>query len=256
MGKTTLIYVFVTAIAKLANQELKVLTVDLDPQGDLTRLLISPEVERYLESINVSGFFENKSPLEKHIFPSKHSNVSLVPSYINLETTKRMIRYDMTWTMRFKRNLDAIKIAYDIVLIDCPSQYDLLTAIGILSADHVIIPITPDQVSVAGYLGTKEMFDSLLYINPDVKFEGLIINMIDKRQSAHQSFLQILEKAGSNMKIFGRMTKRAAIARAVTQCRPVSEELVDADPEFKHEFLYFFNSIVSLAKNDETQNHR
>ncbi|MEU7890955.1 ParA family protein [Microbispora bryophytorum] len=171
VGKTTT----TVALAEFLSSEFgkKVLVIDLDPQTNLTTVLIG---EERWEKLNDAGYtlhtlfhdalraegepalFDLDKTLQRGVSPVREvRSVDLLPSSLDLIDVQDRLasmssgRFysnnptDLLWRA-VKRTLDD----YDYVLVDCPPNLGIVTLNGLRIADGYIIPTIPDVLSTYG----------------------------------------------------------------------------------------------------------
>jgi chromosome partitioning protein len=138
-GKTTST---VNVGAAFLEMGLRVLVIDLDPQGGLSRHL-GVKVEDPARSVRVA--MTGAVPLSELVVETR-SGLHLVPGHGALATIgTEIVNYA---EQRLARALEPLKESperwgYHFVLIDCPSSLDLLPINGMHAADGVVITISP-----------------------------------------------------------------------------------------------------------------
>ncbi|MDN7701327.1 AAA family ATPase [Burkholderia semiarida] len=178
VGKTT---TTANLAAQLAFEGVRVLLIDLDPQTNLTFSFIRPEEweENYAESRTIKSWFDsfstgNSFSLESLIFEPdrvkpKISNgnggsLHLISSHLglinvdlelatelggaNLKQSKANFLRVHTRLIEGLSSLDPEQ--FDIVLMDCPPNFNITTKNAILASDHILIPAKPDYLSTLG----------------------------------------------------------------------------------------------------------
>ena len=144
VGKTT------TAInlsACLAEKNKKVLTLDMDPQGNTTSGL---GVDKNQAENTVYELILDESELSECIYPSVMENLSVIPSNINLSGAEiELIGFENKEYL-LKSKLDMIRSDYDYIIIDCPPSLNLLTINAMAAADSVIVPIQCEYYALEG----------------------------------------------------------------------------------------------------------
>ena len=177
VGKTT------TAVnlgVALAYSGKKVLLIDADPQGSLSR---SCKIDRPDElEVTLSELMANEMTGEDKDYilinnAIEHfENIDLIPSNIALSGTETALFNCMSRESVLKRTLEPLRKRYDIILIDCMPSLGMMTINSLVAADSVIIPCEPSYLSVKG-------LDLLLHsisrvkrqINPDLKIDGVLM---------------------------------------------------------------------------------
>ncbi|MRH41651.1 AAA family ATPase [Aquibacillus halophilus] len=190
VGKTTL---SANIAADIADRGNKVLLIDLDPQANLTLSFVSIEdwknLDRQERTIKhwydqYLDYEHNTSLRELAITPSRVnakikqngnggrldmicSHLELVEVDMELSSklgghTDRAIRknyFNVLSRLRFK--LDEIKGEYDVVLIDCPPNFNLITQNAIVASDCYIVPAKTDYLSTLGINTLLKHVDTL-----------------------------------------------------------------------------------------------
>ena len=191
VGKST------TAInlsACLAEQGKKVLTIDMDPQGNTTSGLgvDKNEVEDTLYELLVG-----QSDVEKTIVKDVVENVDLIPSNVNLSGAEiELVGIDNKEYI-LKEITDKIKNNYDYIIIDCPPSLSMLTINAMTTADSVLVPIQCEYYALEGLsqlIHTVKLVRDRL--NPKLTIEGVVFTMYDARTNLS---LQVVENVKDNL---------------------------------------------------------
>jgi chromosome partitioning protein len=176
VGKTT------TAVnlgAALAEEGLRVLVVDLDPQSNATTGLGLSA--RDLSS-SVYDVVMNNGAIEDCIEPTSLKNLFVAPATIDLAGAEIELVPAMSRELKLRRALDEVRDNYDIVLIDCPPSLGLLTVNGLAAADGVVVPIQCEYYALEGLgqlLRNVELVRKSL--NPALEVSSIILVMYDAR---------------------------------------------------------------------------
>ena len=192
VGKTT------TAInlsACLAEKNKKVLTLDMDPQGNTTSGL---GVDKNQAENTVYELILDESELSECIYPSVMENLSVIPSNINLSGAEiELIGFENKEYL-LKSKLDMIRSDYDYIIIDCPPSLNLLTINAMTTADTVLVPIQCEYYALEGLsqlIHTINLVKERL--NPYLDIEGIVFTMFDARTNLS---LQVVENVRANVK--------------------------------------------------------
>ncbi|MDA2924860.1 AAA family ATPase [Acidobacteria bacterium AH-259-L09] len=176
VGKTT------TAInlgASLAAADLRVLVVDLDPQGNSTSGL-GLDKNQLQASVHdvLSGQMDPASATcstELDSFDILPANRELIGATIGLlEAVNR--------EFCLKQALKPLTARYDFILIDCPPSLGILTINALVAADSLLIPIQCEYFALEGLsdlMGTITRVRQGL--NPKLSIEGILLTMYDER---------------------------------------------------------------------------
>lgn len=144
-GKTTLSAAYGL---QLAEQGRRVLFLDLDPQGHLTKCLGINEwqFDRTLYHALVRDV--PITELMKKIPGLPESTI--VPADISLSTTDLSLSGLPYREWRLVHALSAVKKQFDVVVMDAPPAISLLNLNAILACTDLVIPVLPDSLSVFG----------------------------------------------------------------------------------------------------------
>ena len=121
VGKTT---TAINLAASLAANDLRVLLIDSDPQGNSTSGL---GIEKTGELKTLYDVLRGDVPIQETLRKTDCDGLDLLPSDKNL-VAGNLDLVDMDdREFRLKKALDEIRGNYDFILIDCPPALDLLT---------------------------------------------------------------------------------------------------------------------------------
>ena len=233
VGKTTTAVNLGVALGKLGK---RVLLVDADPQGSLTRScrIIDPDgLETTLSELmayEMTG--EDKDFVLKTEALRSFENLDLIPSNISLSGTETALFNCMNRESVLKRTLEPLRRYYDMILIDCMPSLGLMNINALVAADSVIIPCETSYLSVKG-------LDLLLHsiskvkrqINPELKIDGVLLTMVDSRTNNSRDISDALRDAmGININVFNTEIPRSVRA---TECPNAGESIFTHDPRGK-----------------------
>ncbi|MBI4404858.1 MAG: AAA family ATPase [Deltaproteobacteria bacterium] len=143
VGKTT------TAINlshALALNNLKVLVVDLDPQGNLTQGYGIP-IDRIEKSV-CDLIMDRELPIEQAIY--KGSDLDLICATPNLARVERELFAITNGELRLARRLYEIRAKYDVILIDVPPTFGTLLNSALNAARWLILPLDAGVFALTG----------------------------------------------------------------------------------------------------------
>ena len=176
VGKST------TAInlsACLAERGKKVLTIDIDPQGNTTSGL---GVDKNSTENTLYELLLNEAEIENTIVKDVVQNVDLIPSNINLSGAEiELVGIDEKEYI-LKKIIDKVRDNYDYIFIDCPPSLGMLTINSLTAVDSVLIPIQCEYYALEGVsqlMGTIKLVKSRL--NPNLDIQGVVLSMFDGR---------------------------------------------------------------------------
>ena len=185
VGKTT------TAInlsACLAEAGKKVLTIDLDPQGNTTSGL---GVDKNKVENSVYDMLLEECGIEACIVETEIEHQFLIPSNVNLAGAEIELIGIEEKEYILRKETKKIKDNYDFLIIDCPPSLNMLTVNALTAADTVLVPIQCEYYALEGLsqlIRTIELVRQRL--NPELVIEGAVFTMYDARTNLS---LQVVE---------------------------------------------------------------
>lgn len=192
VGKTT------TAInlsASLAQNGMKVLVIDCDPQGNCSSGL-GIDKDEVFDSTIYQILLDEKN-IEECICDSVIDSLKVVPSSVELAGADiELIGIDQKEYI-LKNRLENVKDNYDYIIVDCPPSLNVLTVNAMTAADTVIVPIQCEFYALEGLsqlIYTIELVRERL--NPSLKIDGVVFTMYDARTNLS---LQVVENVRKNL---------------------------------------------------------
>ena len=155
------------------------LLVDMDPQGNSTSGL---GIDRRELDGSVYTVIVEAADINAAIRPTLVPGLDILPSdpalagaeieLIGLPRRERRLRYA----------LEALRTAYDYVIIDCPPSLGMLTVNCLVAAQYILIPIQCEYYALEG-LGALTHTTQLIQreLNPDLKVGGIVLTLFDPR---------------------------------------------------------------------------
>ena len=144
VGKTT---TTINLAASLAANDLRVLLVDIDPQGNSTTGLGASKSNDVPTTYDLLLGSKEAHETAK---PTDCLGLDIIPANQNLVAANLELVDETEREFRLRDKLLAIKDNYDFILIDCPPALDLLTINALIAADSVIIPIQCEFFALEG----------------------------------------------------------------------------------------------------------
>lgn len=204
VGKTT---TAVNLSACLAVKGQRVLTIDIDPQGNTTSGL---GIDKTDVKSSIYDVIINDVPLQETALPTKIPTLFLSPSNIHLAGAEVELVSVISREMRLKSAIAEVRGQYDFILIDCPPSLGLLTVNSLTAADTILVPIQCEYYALEGLsqlMNTVRIVQK--HLNPGLKVEGVVLTMFDARTNLS---IQVVEEV---KKYFGNQVYRTIIPRNV-----------------------------------------
>jgi chromosome partitioning protein len=203
VGKTTTAVNLATALAAC---ELKILVVDLDPQGHAST---SFGIEPDRRSPGTYELLSGAATLAETTLPTKVPGLAIVPAGKDLAGAEVELIELQDRLMRLKDALGAAQ-GWDLVLIDCPPSLGLLSLNALAAAHSVLIPLQPEFLALEGLAQTVRTIEMIRErFNPGLRLEGIVLTMMDRRNNLS---VQVEQDARAN---FGALVFGTAIPRNV-----------------------------------------
>lgn len=242
--------------AELAFRGKKILLMDLDAQASLTFSFIKPDnwSKNFSSDKTIKAWFDSfdsasqiplqslayKPPQFSRYWSSNGGDLHLIPSHlglinVDLELATNLGGANLSQAKknfigvhrRLTEGLEAIASTndYDIVLIDCPPNFNIVTKTAIIASDYILVPTRPDELSTLGIDYLMRSIKDLLkdyndYIEVDDNGDhqkispsivGVVFTMIQEyRQkpiSAQRTYIERV-KANSGYNVFKSYIKR------------------------------------------------
>ena len=226
VGKTT---TAVNVAAALALQGLKVLVIDLDPQGNASTAL---GIEHRPGTTSSYEVLIGEMPLRDALQRSPHSErLYCVPATIDLAGAEIELVSMVAREGRLRTALADLRNGdladFDYVFIDCPPSLGLLTINALVAAPEVMIPIQCEYYALEGVgqlLRNIEMVKA--HLNPHLNVSTVILTMYDGRTRLAD---QVAQDVRSH---FGDKVLRTVIPRSVkvSEAPGYGMTILDYDP--------------------------
>jgi chromosome partitioning protein len=192
-----------------AEQGLKVLLVDLDPQGNLTMSQgMNPDaIERSMFDVLV-----HRLPLQEVIH---HAEVDLAVSSIDLAGAELALSSMIGRERALEKALTVVKDGYDYVLIDTPPSLGLLTINALVASNGVIVPVQCEYLSLRGLVQLENTLSMIREnLNPHVEIEGILPTMYDSRTLHSREAVEILQENFGDLVFDTKIRKTVRYAEA------------------------------------------
>lgn len=206
----------------LALRGFRVLVLDMDPQGNLSRWLLDELPDRTMFDVL---YADQPGILGEAAVPSLFPGVWIVPAEESLGRVE--VEALVAPEMRLKTAAYGSEAFddFDMVLIDMPPALGRLTLNGLIAADKVIAVTTPEAFAVQGlvsFLETVEHVRGRPHLNPNLQLEGVLINQFDGTGEHVYQLDQIHEAYGDRV-LAPVVPKRTAMRDAVSAQVPLTK---------------------------------
>ena len=193
----------------LAEQNLKVLLCDLDPQGNLTMSQgLNPDtIERSMFDVLV-----HRLPIQEIIH---HTEVDLAVSSIDLAGAELALSSMIGRERALEKAIAPVRESYDYVLIDTPPSLGLLTINALVASNGVIVPVQCEYLSLRGLVQLENTLSMIREnLNPEVGIEGILPTMYDSRTLHSREAVEILQENFGDLVFDTKIKKTVRYAEA------------------------------------------
>ena len=168
-GKTTTVRTLADVFRRAG---LKVLVVDLDPQGNLSDYFdVPPDATPTIAEV-LTGHAKAKDAIHSDVLPA-----SLALAEAELALAGKMGR-----ELTLRKAVKDVKADYDLVLFDCPPSLGLLTVNALVGADYALLTAEAQYFALQGVEQATQLIELAKEgLNPDLQFLGVVLTIADMR---------------------------------------------------------------------------
>lgn len=180
-------------MAEFTKKRKRVLGIDLDGQGHLTKFLGIDTTDRN----TVLELLKKEAQFTETVVKTKYGDV--LPSDSALQNNMLVFAQDPLFLYKIRNLLRELESLYDVVLIDCPPAVNQVTMAALIAVNYLIIPTEAEKFSIDG---VKEIIETVRSVkselNKDLKVLGLLITKYQGRRIMSRTAEQLLETVAKN----------------------------------------------------------
>lgn len=212
VGKTTTTVNLATA---LAAGGLRVLVIDVDPQGNASTAL---GVDHEPGTPGTYEVLLEEAPIAKHVVKSDEApNLWVLPATIDLAGSEIQLVSVVSRETRLRRAVEELQQQYDVdyVLFDCPPSLGLLTLNALVAAKELILPIQCEYYALEGVtqlMNTIRMVVS--EVNNELELTTVLMTMFDRRTNLSQEVVEEVRKHFPDITLSTVIPRSVRIAEA------------------------------------------
>jgi chromosome partitioning protein len=230
-GKTTTVRTLSDILRRV---ELPTLSIDLDPQGNLSDYLDVPADAEP----TIADVLGGRATLGEAI----QLEAAVVPANLSLAEAELALGGKMGRELTLQRALAGAPADYEVVLIDCPPSLGLLTVNALAAADFALITAEAQYFALQGVEQAMEVVqlarDSL---SAQLELLGVLLNLADMRTvHSREALASLRERFGE--KVFS-VPIRASIAYAESAERAVS--ILDYRPDLAVDYVALADEVLA-----------
>jgi len=242
VGKTT---TNVNLSACLAIAGKKILTIDIDPQGNTTSGL---GIDKSKIKKSIYDALVNEIDISEIIVPTNIPNLDIAPSNIELAGAEIELVTAISREQRLKFIIEPIKNKYDFIFIDCPPSLGLLTLNAFTAADKILVPIQCEYYALEGLsqlMNTLKLVKK--HLNPSLDIEGVVLTMFDSRTNLSTQVAEEVRKYFKNKVYKTIIPRNVRLSEAPSYSLPV----ILYDPKCIGSKAYMDLAKEFITLNDE-----
>jgi chromosome partitioning protein len=211
VGKTTSV-INIAAYAVCAGRSC--LIIDLDPQGNASSV--------YAADYRGPSVFSCDS-----IVTTDYPGLAICPRGDDLDAWERRLAGDRSGAEHLRQRIKAIGQDYDLILIDCPPNLNVLPHVALQAADSLLIPIQCEYYAMEGLGQILHFIDHLAdegLHHPQLA--GILLTMFDGEQSLCQQVATEIRNHFGDTVLTNPIPRDVALAAAPSH----SQSILDYDP--------------------------
>ncbi len=191
----------------LKKNKKKTLLIDLDPQASLSKInkVFKDDIESNASKLILKKQFD-RIKLDKYL--------DVIESNFDLDVSIKILEGKMLRENYLKKALEEVKKDYDYIVIDSPPSFNIVFLNILYAVDEIIIPVKPEVDSIQGLDYLFDTIRELKEIGKDIKINGILPVMLDKRRKQTKDILELLSKKATKekTKIYPYIRQAAAVA--------------------------------------------
>jgi chromosome partitioning protein len=234
-GKTTAVRTLTDVFRRI---DLRVLAIDLDPQGNLSDYLdVDPEVSPTIGDV-----------LAGHAKARDAVHDGIIPANLGLAEAELILGGRMGRELALKKAIGEVSADYDLILVDCPPSLGLLTVNALVAANYALLSAEAQYFALQGVEQALEVLELARdNLNPDLEWLGIILNIADMRtRHSREAFDSLREHFGDRLL---DTTIRASIAYAESAER--AQSILDYRPDLAVDYLTVAEELLRRLGMDE-----
>jgi chromosome partitioning protein len=253
VSKTTSVVNVACAINKIAkekNREIKVLVVDIDPQGNCSNTLFHETIgsDGTISRLFEQDFYEEGSI----VHDTRFENIRILPSNITLGEKEFVAANLLKAHERLSLYLKEIQGDYDICILDCPPSLGLFSLNALVASDYMLIPTTLEKYSIDGIKDLFKTVKTIKKVNNKLKVLGILPVMVDNRYKIHKILKEEMKIRFEEYFLEDlSISTNAPLKNAVAQHKTIFE--YDYNASTYKQYLKLANWLLKEVGIDETK---
>ncbi len=227
----------------------KTLIWDLDPQGAATfHLGVEP-----IQSTKLKKIIKDKKLIKTLVEPTPYENLSIIPAGFEYRNMDMVMDDSKKSRKKMGKILQNFTEAYDLFIFDCPPSISNLSDVVFTSADFLVMPMIPAELSKQTFIKVSEYMRDL---NEQTAELIPFFNMVDRRKSGHRMLVLKTKKEFPGIFCDSVIPARANVERMGAERKPL--HIYDPKSDAAIAFSALWRELekrIRLAENSEMQSH-
>lgn len=209
-----------------AQAGLKVLVVDVDPQGSLSQGFFGPQfVECLLPEETVSALLDEsclRTEDQRLIHDTRFERISVCPANHHAAIHNTPSPETTGLGQYTIREFLERQSGFDVVLIDCPPNLYRCSWYALIASDAVIVPVPPEDFGTQGLRIVHQAIQQAGRLNPQLNCLGHLVTRADRRLVIHRAYEQRLRELYGEGVLKTVIPEASAFKVALAARQPVS----------------------------------
>jgi chromosome partitioning protein len=229
VGKTT---TAVNLSAALAARGLRVLLVDVDPQGNATT---GAGLDKQAVNACMYDVLLKSTAIADVVRATAVERMHVAPATLNLAGAEIELVSALSREQRLKNALEPVLRSFDWIVIDCPPSLGLLTLNALAAADTLIIPIQAEYYALEGLGQLTHVIDLVrTHLNPSLVILGVLVTMYDGRTNLAVQVVDEVRRYFPDQVFETRIPRNVRLSEAPSFGAPIAQ----FDPKSKGAAAY------------------
>lgn len=178
----------------LKSKKYKVLGIDIDAQGNLSKLFNANNSD---DTLTIMDLLVGKAKIEEVI--QSTSSGDIIPANKNLQVALMQIATNPDFFFVLKEITESVS-DYDFIVIDCPPTMNIITTSALVASDYVLIPSEMEYLSLNGVTELETAIRSVTKrTNPNLKIAGILLTKYDSRKRLTKSMEALFERQADDI---------------------------------------------------------
>jgi chromosome partitioning protein len=195
--------------AAFSEEGLRVLCVDMDPQGNLT---MSQGIDPDTLEHSMYDVLVDDMPIREVI---RTCEIDVACTSIDLAGAEIAMSTKIGRERLLDKALEAVRGDYDFICIDTPPSLGLLTINALTASNQVIVPVQCEYLSMRGLIQLQNTLKLIREnLNSDIDIGGILPTLFDSRTLHAQEAIDLLEENFGDRVFNSRIRKTIRFAEA------------------------------------------